>query len=129
MLVIDVGGTHVDVLPNADAMVRAAAEHFVRSAEESVGSRGWFAVALAGGSTPKSLYTCLATDPYAGRVDWARVQVFFGDERCVPPDNSESNYRMARQTLLDHVALPPRNLHRIHGEDDPAAAAAGSSSP
>ena len=62
--------------------------------------------------------------PLGSRVMWSRVQVLWGDERCVPPDHGESNYRMARETLLDRVPVPAANVHRIHGEDDPAAAAA-----
>ena len=80
-------------------------------------------VALAGGGSPRLIYARLATLDFAGRIDWSKVHVFFGDERCVPPDDSRSNYRMAREALLDHVPLPPGNIHRIRGEDDPALAA------
>jgi 6-phosphogluconolactonase len=80
-------------------------------------------VALAGGSTPKAMYRLLASPAFRERVDWRRVEIFFGDERCVPPDHADSNYRMAREALLDHVPLPPENVHRIEGEKDPEAAA------
>ncbi len=113
-----------EVFPTVDALMRAAAEAFVRCAAESIRVSGRFAVALSGGSTPASLYALLATDAYARRVDWPRVHVFWGDERCVPPGDPASNYRLARESLLDHVPLPIANLHRIRGEDDPAAAAA-----
>ena len=66
----------------------------------------------------------LASAPFARRIDWPRVHVFWGDERCVPPDEPESNYRMAREALLDHVPLPPTNIHRIRGEEEPSDAAA-----
>ena len=65
------------------------------------------------------MYALLASEPYAGRVRWDRVHFFWGDERCVPPDHPESNYRMARETLLDVVNPPPDNVHRMRGEDDP----------
>jgi 6-phosphogluconolactonase len=113
-----------EVFPTADALVRAAAEAFAATARESTRMSGRFTVALSGGSTPAGLYGLLATDAYARRVDWSRVHVFWGDERCVPPDDTASNYRMARERLLDHVPVPAANLHRIRGEDDPAGAAA-----
>ena len=94
------------------------------AAAQAVGETGRFVVALAGGSTPKRLYELLSTPEYARRVDWAHTHVFFGDERCVPPDDPQSNYGMARLALLDRVPLPAANVHRMRGEDDPAQAAA-----
>ncbi len=111
------------VLPDLDALVQAAAERFVVSAVEAIRARGRFHAALSGGSTPKGLYALLATAAYASRIDWARVHLFWSDERCVPPTDLMSNYRMVRETLIDHVALPAGNVHRIRGEDEPAAAA------
>ena len=109
----------------ADAadLARAAAEHFVALAGRTVATRGQFTVALAGGSTPRAAYALLARDEFAARVDWLRVHVFWGDERCVPPDHPDSNYRMARETLLDHVPIPTDNIHRIQGELNPDQAA------
>src|SRR2546427_1575890 len=69
------------------------------------------------------MYAHLAAEPDASGVNWSRVQVLWGDERCVPPDHAASNYRMAREALLDHVPIPAANVHRIRGEDDPAEAA------
>lgn len=115
---------HIKVLRNSDALVEVAAERFVALATEAIRAYGHFHVALSGGTTPKSLYAMLATDRYAARVDWSRVHVFWGDERCVPPADPMSNYRMVRETLIDHVTLPDEHVHRIRGEDDPAAAAA-----
>jgi len=112
------------VFARDDALMEAAAEGFVGAAAAAVRARGRFAVALAGGATPRRLYALLASPPYASRVDWARVHVFWGDERCVPPDDPMSNYRMACVALLAHVPLPAENVHRIRGEDDPDAAAA-----
>lgn len=115
---------HVAVLQSSDAVTRCAAERFVASAVEAIRAYGRFHVALSGGTTPKSLYAILASDRYAARVDWSRVHVFWGDERCVPPADPMSNYRLVRETLIDHVPVPDENVHRIRGEDDPAAAAA-----
>ena len=106
----------VRILPDAERLAIAAAEHFVALAGEAIAARGLFSVALAGGSTPRAAYVLLATEEYAVRVDWSRVHVFWGDERCVPPDHLDSNYRMAREVLLDHVSVPQQNVHRLHGE-------------
>ncbi len=103
--------------------MRAAADRVVGSAAAAIAARGRFDWALAGGSTPEQLYRLLASDAYAARVDWARVHVFFGDERCVPPDHADSNYRMAQHSLLRAVALPEANVHRMAGELPPEAAA------
>jgi 6-phosphogluconolactonase len=114
----------IEVYPDAAHLARAAANHFVTLAGEAIASRGRFAVALAGGSTPRAAYALLASDEYAPRVDWSRVQVFWGDERCVPPDHLDSNYRMACEALLDHVSIPEENVHRMRGELEPTQAAA-----
>ncbi len=100
-----------------------AAEQFVGLAAEAITSRGAFNVALSGGSTPLPLYALLALPEWAARIDWPHVQVFWGDERCVPPDHKDSNYRMARNALLEAVPLPAGNIHRMRGEIDPAQAA------
>ena len=103
------------ILSDASALAAAAAEEFARAA---AGSSGPFRVALSGGSTPKALYALLAdvNGPYRMRVPWERVHFFWGDERCVPPDHPDSNYGMARATLLSRVPVPPGNVHRIEGE-------------
>jgi len=80
-------------------------------------------IALSGGSTPKVLFQFIAENAKAS-LDWEGVHFFFGDERCVPPEHSESNYRMAKETLLDHIAVPAVNIHRIKGEANPTAEAA-----
>ena len=88
-------------------------------------TKGPFAFNLSGGSTPKTLYTLLATDAYRDKIDWTRVHIFFGDERFVPPDHPDSNYRMARETMLDHVPIPAANVHAVpttHGTPEEAAA-------
>ncbi len=116
-------GTEVEVLPDEKVLADAAARRFVAAAKSAIEARGRFVVALAGGSTPRNVYATLATEPFASSIDWSRVHVLWGDERCVPPDHELSNYRMARETLLDHVSIPGANAHRIHGEDDPHEAA------
>lgn len=109
---------------NADSLARAAVEHIVTLATETIATREQFSVALSGGSTPRTTYALLATEEFAGLVDWSRIHVFWGDERCVPPDHPDSNYRMAREILLDHVPIPAGNVHRIRGEINPKEAAA-----
>src|SRR5207302_9617983 len=116
-------GFDLEVLPTAALAAEAAARRFVAAANEAIRSRGEFVVALSGGSTPRSMYARLAAEPDASGVNWSRVQVLWGDERCVPPDHAASNYRMAREALLDHVPIPAANVHLIRGEDDPAEAA------
>ena len=111
------------VLPSAAALADAAAGRFVAAAGDAIASRGQFIVALSSGSTPRDTYLRLGTGALVSKVMWSRVQVLWGDERCVPPHDVESNYRMARETLLDRVPVPAENVHRIHGEDDPATAA------
>jgi 6-phosphogluconolactonase len=112
------------VYPDAASLARAAAEHFVTLATEAIAANGQFLVALSGGSTPRATYTLLADDEFVTRVDWPRVHVFWGDERCVPPDHPDSNYRMAYEALLDRIAIPAENIHRIQGELPPDQAAA-----
>jgi 6-phosphogluconolactonase len=104
------------------ALAIGAAQDFAARAAVAVGARGAFHVAFTGGSTPREAYALLATDAWRPRVPWARTHVFFGDERCVPPDHPDSNYGMARDALLAHVA--PASVHRLEGERDPADAAA-----
>jgi 6-phosphogluconolactonase len=110
----------VQVYENPEELAEAAAREFAARAAEAIEDHGRFAVVLAGGSTPKATYEILARD-YADRVDWSNVHVFFGDERGVPPDHEGSNYRMAREALLDHV--PAGSVHRMQGELPPDEAA------
>jgi len=114
----------VEIYPDAGTLARAAANYFVVLAREALAAHGRFGVALAGGATPQAMYAWLATDEFATHVDWQRVHLFWGDERCVAPDHPDSNYRMVRQAWLDHVSIPADNVHRIQGEIEPAQAAA-----
>lgn len=111
------------VFPGPEQLIRAAVEEFVRLAGESIAGQGRFSVALSGGSTPRPLYALLGEKTCSDRIDWSRVHLFWGDERCVPPEDPRSNYRMVRRTLLKPVPLPPDQVHRIHGEDEPSIAA------
>ena len=111
------------VFPDQPGFIDGAADFIVDRATEAIAERGRFVIALSGGSTPRPIYARLSSADYRDRIDWSKVHVFFSDERCVPPDDSRSNYRMAREALLDHVALPADHIHRIQGEIDPAQAA------
>ena len=113
----------VRVFDDLRALSAAAASVFIESAGQSVTREGRCLVALSGGSTPTSLYELLAQAPYAAQVDWPRLHVFWGDERCVPPEDSESNYRQAGDALLRRVPIPAENIHRVMGEAEPAQAA------
>jgi 6-phosphogluconolactonase len=104
-----------------EELAEAAARAFVARAEGAINGRGRFAVALAGGSTPEATYGVLSRG-YADKLDWGRVHVFFGDERAVPPEHEDSNYRMAHETLLSRV--PVGSVHRMRGELSPGEAAA-----
>jgi 6-phosphogluconolactonase len=113
----------VTVYPDHQGLVDGAAAFIAGLAVESIAAHGRFTIALSGGSTPRPIYARLAAADLTPRIDWGKVHVFFSDERCVPPDDAASNYRMAREALLDHVPLPPANVHRMRGEEDPALAA------
>jgi len=101
----------------------AAAELVASAANEAVGERGRFSIALSGGSTPKSLYTLLATNARTS-LPWDRMFFFFGDERHVPPTDPESNYRMADEAMLSKVPVAQTNVFRVEAENPDAAAAA-----
>ena len=105
------------------ALNMAAAALFVEQADKAVLQQGRFSVALAGGNTPRLLYETLSRPAFAKRVDWRRVHLFWGDERCVPLDDLRSNYAMARSTLLDQVPIPPANIHLFYNGGSPHAAA------
>lgn len=111
--------SEIIVRPDPAAVAREAADRFVTLAGSATVSHGRFAVALSGGSTPGLLYQQLATRP----IEWQHVHVFWGDERCVPPDHPDSNFGMAHRTLLSQIDIPAQNVHRLKGELDPAQAA------
>lgn len=109
------------VYDDAVAVAGGAAVSIAERAREAIEARGLFTLALSGGSTPRKVYELLAGEDFRKEMDWTNVHVFFGDERMVPPDHAESNYRMASESLLSHVAIPPENVHRIDGVGDAAA--------
>jgi len=117
---------HIKIVENGVALSRAAAEAFLAYAQKAVQQQGRFTVALSGGSTPRDFYALLADPnaPYRGQLAWDKIHFFWGDERHVPPDHVDSNYRMAQEAMLSKVPLPAENVHRIQAELPDAAAAA-----
>jgi 6-phosphogluconolactonase len=111
------------IFDTPEQVARAAAERFVDYSIASIREHGSFAVALAGGSTPRRAYELLGENEFKSRVDWSRVYLFFGDERMVPPSSPESNYHMVNEALLTRITIPTANVHRIIGETTPAASA------
>jgi len=114
------------VEPDPVALARRAAQYFVEMAGEAVEAHGRARIAISGGSTPKAAFELLAdpSQPWRWRMPWENLDLYWVDERTVPPDNSESNYRMTREALLDHVPLKPEQIHRMEGELAPEDAAA-----
>jgi len=103
----------------------ASARLFAAQVEQAVATRGIARIAISGGSTPKGMFDLLAdpAKPFAQTIPWDKVQLFWVDERCVPPDHAESNYRMTKEALLDKVGIPVANVFRMEGELDPEEAA------
>ena len=112
--------THPEVV-HTSHFAREAASRILAAGREAIAQRGLFRLGLAGGNTPKAVYAALAAE--SGSLPWERVQITFGDERCVPPGDAASNYRMARESLLDRVTIPEGNVFRLRGEAEPGAAA------
>jgi 6-phosphogluconolactonase len=117
--------THTRVASTTEGLVLAAAQEFVRVSTNAVQLRGRCTIALAGGSTPRNVYSALAhTGPLRSQVPWSRIEFFWGDERHVPPNDPQSNYRMAHETLLSTVPVASEQIHRIQAEQADAAVAA-----
>ena len=110
----------IDVSADPAALARRAAEWLVEQAQATPGT---CRISLSGGSTPRALYTLLAAEPLRARMPWDRLELFWGDERFVPPDHQDSNYRMTRETMLDHVPLRADQVHRMPTEGSPEEAA------
>lgn len=98
---------------DTDTLSRDAAQYITRLANEAIVTHGRFTLALSGGNTPKKLYGLLAEEPYRSQIDWALVDIFWSDERCVPPDSEDSNYLMAEQVLLSKIPIPASQVHRM----------------
>ncbi len=104
---------HIAIYPDIDTLSHEAAQYIVRIASESIVTRGRFTIALSGGTTPRTLYGLLGSEPYRGQIDWALVDIFWSDERCVPPDSPDSNYHMAQEVLLSRIPIPAQQVHRM----------------
>ncbi|MBI5379426.1 MAG: 6-phosphogluconolactonase [Nitrospirae bacterium] len=117
------GTRTLTVCRNLEDLGRQAAALVSRLIREAVERRGRATLALAVGTTPRALYRALARPPFVEAIPWNLVHLFWGDERCVPPDHPESNYRMAHEDLISKVPIPPENIHRMRGEIDPQTAA------
>jgi len=113
----------VEILPDGDALAARAADLFAQAAQEAAAARGRFAVALSGGVSPQPLYRQLARQQFTQKVPWRRVHLYWGDERCVPPDDPASNYGVAERLFIRHVPALIENVHRIRGEEGAERAA------
>src|SRR5436309_3902865 len=103
----------ITIYPDTQTLSHEAARFIVRLAREAIAARGRFTIALSGGSTPKVLYGLLGSEPYRSQIDWSSVEIFWSDERCVPPNSEDSNYHLAEQVLLSKVSLSPHQVHRM----------------
>jgi 6-phosphogluconolactonase len=120
-LELETMGVEVKIVPDSATLNRVAAQEFRRLAESAIKERGRFSVALSGGNTPRSVYSLLADEHKD--LPWDRIHIFFGDERNVPPQHPDSNFRMASESLLSRVQIPEQNVHRVHAELEAEAAA------
>ncbi|MGD2099091.1 MAG: 6-phosphogluconolactonase [Desulfobacterales bacterium] len=115
----------IQIVADAESMCRAAAETLVKHIYRILQTNDVYSIALSGGSTPRRLYALLADDPELDRrIPWERIHFFWGDERHVPPEHPDSNYRMAFEAMLSHAPIPPANIHRIRAENPDAGEAA-----
>jgi 6-phosphogluconolactonase len=111
------------VLESPEAVAERAAADFAQLVEETLANKDRFTVALPGGVTPKMFFTRLTQEPFRDRIPWKKLWIFWGDERCVPPDHQESNYGVARDLLLQQVPIPGSQVFRMRGEDPPPESA------
>jgi 6-phosphogluconolactonase len=109
---------------DSESLASQSADYICNVASTAIANSGRFTIALSGGSSPERLYQLLATDGYRDRIDWSAVHIFWSDERCVPPTDAHSNYRMASDNLLAKIDLPEENIHRIPAEIHPPEQAA-----
>lgn len=113
----------LQIAPSREELMILAADRLVAEAQTAIAQRGRWTIALSGGSTPKALFELLASPKYINQILWGRCFLFWGDERCVGPDNAQSNYRMTKIALIDHIPIPVGNVLRIRGELAPESAA------
>jgi len=112
------------ISPTPAAVAQAAAELFTEAITKAVAARGLARVAISGGTTPKAMFALLAGEPFIKQIPWSKLYLYWVDERCVPPDNAESNYRMTNEAMLSKVPLPATQIFRMEGELEPEVAAA-----
>ena len=113
------------VFPDHESLTRAAAIYFAEASKEAINDQGCFFVSLCGGQTPELLYETLGSSPYRDYLPWDEIHFFWGDERCVPPEDPDSNFGRAWELWLKHIRIPSKNIHRIHGELTEGQAVAG----
>jgi 6-phosphogluconolactonase len=114
----------IKIVPDLNSLAQEAARRIIVAAEARLAdNQHFFSLFLSGGNTPRSLYELLAAEPYRSQLNWSKVEIYFGDERCVPPDHPDSNYLMAHTTMLSKLPIPEPNIHRMRGELSPEAAA------
>jgi 6-phosphogluconolactonase len=111
----------LNIYTNNELLSQAAAQNVVDASREANAARGQFLFVLNGGGTPKRLFELLGTD-FRGKIDWGKTHIFWGDERCVAPNDEESNYGQAREIFLSDIDIPDSNIHRIKGELEPVEA-------
>ena len=116
--------SEIKIFENSEETARAAAKTILALYQETTAARERFSLVLSGGSTPRRLYQILAEAEFSRQIDWRQVFFFWGDERCVPPDHEQSNYRMVREALLDHIDVPEENVKRMCTELTPSKTAA-----
>ena len=104
---------HIAIYPDIDTLSHDATQHIVRIANESIATYGRFTMALSGGTTPRKTYELLGSEPYSRQINWTLVHIFWGDERSVPPESPDSNYRMAHEILLSKIPVPAVQVHRM----------------
>jgi len=114
---------NVTIFPDGDQLSHAAARYVVQVANEALAAHGRFTIALSGGSTPKKLYGLLALEPYRNQIDWTKAEIFWSDERCVPPDDVESNYHLAYEVMLSKLPIPAGQIHRMPADQSDRVAA------
>ncbi len=113
----------IKVFQDVETLTTYAVREFINLSQRAIDARGYFSVALSGGSTPRPVYQTLADPKNQNEIAWSNVHLFWGDERHVPPDHTDSNYRMVKQVLIDKVPVPPDNVYRVAAEMDVRMAA------
>ena len=115
--------TSLHIFDNVESLVSTMAEFFIEQSDEAIAQRGRFTVALSGGNSPRNLYALLASVKYRDRVAWEKILFFFSDERFVPADDPQSNYRMAKETLFDPLGIPQHHVFAVNTSISPSASA------